>query len=133
MVRVVPLSSVSERGRMEGTKFDVEALRRGHESHDADLLASLYADDAESMTVDASNPPSSPRTLRGKDSIAALWRDVMSRGMTHEIQRVVLGADSLAYQVACRYADGTRVLASSVCELTGGKIARETVVQAWDT
>lgn len=118
---------------MEGIKFDVEALRRGHESHDADLLASLYAEDAESMTVDASNPPSSPRTLRGKDSIAALWQDVMSRGMTHEIQRVVLGPDSLAYQVACRYADGTRVLASSVCELAGGKIARETVVQAWDS
>jgi hypothetical protein len=118
---------------MEGNAFDVEALRRGHESHDADLLTSLYADDAESITIDASNPPSSPRTLRGKESIAALWRDVMSRGMTHEIQRVVLGPDSLAYQVACRYADGTRVLASSVCELTGGKIARETVVQAWDS
>lgn len=117
---------------MEGTNFDVEALRRGHESHDADLLASLYADHAESMTVDASNPPSSPRTLRGKESIAALWRDVMSRGMTHEIQHVVLGTNSLAYQVACRYADGTRVLASSVCELDDGKIARETVVQAWD-
>ena len=117
---------------MEGEAFDVEALRRGHEGHDADLLASLYADNAESMTIDASNPPSSPRTLRGKESIAALWRDVMSRGMTHEIQRVVLGANSLAYQVACRYSDGTRVLASSVCELADGKIARETVVQAWD-
>jgi hypothetical protein len=133
MDRVVPLPSVTERGAMEGNTFDVEALRRGHEGHDADLLTSLYADDAESMTIDASNPPSSPRTLRGKESIAALWRDVMSRGMTHEIQRVVLGPDSLAYQVACRYADGTRVLASSVCELTGGKIARETVVQAWDS
>lgn len=133
MDRVVPLPSVTERGAMEGNTFDVEALRRGHESHDADLLTSLYADDAESMTIDASNPPSSPRTLRGKESIAALWRDVMSRGMTHEIQRVVLGPDSFAYQVACRYADGTRVLASSVCELTGGKISRETVVQAWDS
>jgi hypothetical protein len=118
---------------MKGPTFDVEALRRGHEGHDADLLASLYAEDAESMTVDATNPPSSPRTLRGKESIAGLWRDVMSRGMTHEIQRVVLGADSLAYQVACRYADGTRVLSSSICELTGGKISRETVVQAWDS
>jgi ketosteroid isomerase-like protein len=118
---------------MEGETFDVEALRRGHERHDADLLASLYAEDAESMTVDAANPPSSPRTLRGKESIAGLWRDIMSRGMTHEIQRVVLGADSLAYQVACRYADGTRVLSSSICELTGGKISRETVVQAWDS
>jgi hypothetical protein len=117
---------------MEGQAFDVEALRRGHESHDADLLTSLYADDAESMTVDASNLRA-PRTLRGKESIAALWRDVMSRGMTHEIQRVVLGSDSLAYQVACRYADGTRVLASSVCKLAGGKISRETVVQAWDS
>jgi hypothetical protein len=119
--------------RLVGEPFDVEALRRGHESHDAELLTSLYADDAESVTVDASNPPSSPRTLRGKDAIRALWEDVMSRGMTHQVQRVVVGADSLAYQVACRYADGTRVLASSVCELLDGKIARETVVQAWDS
>jgi hypothetical protein len=117
---------------MTTTAIDVDAIRRAHADHDAELLTSLYADTAESITVDANNPPSRPRVLRGREEIARHWEDVMSRGMTHEVQRVVRGDDSLAYQVACRYDDGTRVLATGVCELEGGKIARETIVQAWD-
>jgi hypothetical protein len=116
------------------TKFDVEALRTGQEGHDAAVMTSLYADDAESRTVDTSNPPSRPRVLRGKEDIGAYWKDVMDRGMKHEIEKVVVGDDEVAYQVACRYDDGTRVLASVVCDIAGdGKIARETVVQAWDS
>ena len=115
------------------TKFDVEALRAGQEGHDADLMTRLYAEDAESTTVDASNPPSRPRIARGKEEIGALWKDIMSRGMTHEIEKVVTGEDSIAYQVACRYDDGTRVLALVLCDIEDGKIARETVVQAWDS
>ena len=116
------------------TKFDVEALRSGPEGHDADGMTDLYADDAESTTVDASNPPSRPRVLRGKEEIAAYWRDVMDRGMMHKIEKLVVGDDSVAYQVACQYDDGTKVLASVVCDVADdGKIARETVVQAWDS
>jgi ketosteroid isomerase-like protein len=114
------------------TKIDVEALRRAHEQHDAELLTSLYADDAESITVDTNNPPSKPRIIRGREDIGRYWDDVMGRGMTHEVKEVVREGDALAYQVACRYDDGTRVLTSALCQLTGGKIARETVVQAWD-
>jgi hypothetical protein len=115
------------------TKFDVEALRAGQEGHDADAMMSLYSDRAESVTVDANNPPSRPRVLRGKDEIGAHWKDVMGRGMTHKIEKVVIGEDSVAYQVACRYDDGTRVLASVLCDVEDGKIARETVLQAWDS
>jgi hypothetical protein len=57
----------------------------------------------------------------------------MSRGMTHKVQGVVEGENQVAYQVACEYEDGTRVLASGICELTDGKITRETIVQAWDS
>jgi hypothetical protein len=56
------------------TKFDVEALRRGQEGHDAQSMKELYADDAESRTVDTNNPPSSPRVLRGKGRSAATGR-----------------------------------------------------------
>lgn len=115
------------------TKLDVDALRRAHEEHDPELLASLYADGAESITVDVNNPPSRPRTVRGKDEIGAFWEDIMSRGMTHKVQGVVEGENQVAYQVACQYDDGTRVLASGICELADGKITRETVVQAWDS
>jgi hypothetical protein len=115
------------------TKFDVEALRRGQEGHDAQSMKELYADDAESRTVDTNNPPSSPRVLRGKEEIGGYWQDVMGRGMKHELEKVVVGDDSIAYQVACRYDDGTKVLAAVVCDISEeGKIARETVVQAWD-
>jgi SnoaL-like protein len=113
-------------------KIDLDTIRRAHADHDAELLTSLYADDAESVTVDANNPPSSPKVLRGKDKIGDLWNDVMSRDMEHDVQYVVEGSDSVAYQVACRYPDGTRVLSSGVLELENGKIARETIVQAWD-
>lgn len=57
----------------------------------------------------------------------------MRRGMTRKVEEVVEGENHLAYQVACQYDDGTRVLASGICELTDGKITRETVVQAWDS
>lgn len=113
--------------------FDAAAIRRGQEDHDAETLASVYADDAEVRIVDASNPPSRPRTLRGKEEISSYWNDVMSRNMKHTVERLVADDDSAAYQVACEYDDGTRVLAASVAELEGGKISRETVVQAWDT
>jgi hypothetical protein len=116
------------------TKFDVEALRAGQDGHDAEVMTSLYAEGAESTTVDTSNPPSRPRILRGKNEIGAYWTDVMGRGMTHKIDKIVVGEDSVAYQVSCRYDDGTQVLASVLCDIDGdGKIANETVVQAWDS
>jgi len=34
---------------------------------------------------------------------------------------------------ACQYDDGTRVLASAICELTDGKITHEIVVRASDS
>jgi hypothetical protein len=75
---------------MEDTKFDVEALRRGHEGHDADLVASLYADDAESMTVDGRNPPSSPRTLRGNNRPMDWWRREMVAGLAASVGSALL-------------------------------------------
>ena len=109
-----------------------EAIRKGQEEHETDALLSAYADDAEITIVDTNNPPSRPRKLRGKEEIAAYWRDVLSRGMTHKVESVVEAGDRAAYQVACEYPDGNRVLWSSVAEVRGDRIASETVVQAWD-
>jgi hypothetical protein len=52
------------------TGFDVETLRRGVERRDADALNSLYANDAECIVIDRTNPPGRPRELRGKEAIA---------------------------------------------------------------
>ncbi len=112
--------------------LDTEALRRAHEGHDWELLASLYAEDAESLTVDRNNPPSRPRTIRGQAQIREFWQEVMSRDKSDTVQNLVAGEDVIAFQVACLYPDGTRVLAAHTLELAGGKIARESLVQAWD-
>jgi hypothetical protein len=41
-------------------------------------------------------------------------------------------ASKLAFSQACAYPDGMKVLCLALCELKAGKIARQTVVQAWD-
>jgi ketosteroid isomerase-like protein len=70
------------------TKHDIDAVRKGQEEHDIESLMSTYGDDAEVSVVDANNPPSRPRTLRGKDEIAAFWNDIMGRGLTHKVKRL---------------------------------------------
>jgi hypothetical protein len=114
------------------TKLDIDALRKGQEDHDIESLLSTYADDAEVSVVDANNPPSRPRTLRGRDEVAAFWNDIMGRGLTHKVERLFVADDQAACRMVCRYPDGTGVLCSSTCDLEGGKIAREVIVQAWD-
>lgn len=115
------------------TSLDLEAIRKGQEEHDLESLLSTYADDAEVSVVDANNPPSRPKTLRGKDEISAFWSDIMGRGLTHKVESLFAADDRAACRVACEYPDGTRVLCTSICDLENGKIAHEVVLQAWDT
>src|SRR5829696_9919228 len=56
--------------------LDFEALRQAIENLDADLLLSLYADDAEMRTINRYTTPSSPKVLKGKEQIAEYLRDV---------------------------------------------------------
>ena len=111
--------------------LDFETLRRAREQRDADLLLSLYADDAEVRVVDRSTPPSSPKVLRGEEA-SEYWRDVCGRDMTHRIENEVIGAERVAFNEACKYPDGTKVLAAETLDVRDGKIVRETIVQAWD-
>ena len=113
--------------------FDLEALRQGIEGRDAEAMLSLYADDAELVEVDRTNPPKAPRVFRGKDSIAEHLRDVCGRDMSHRVERPVVADDRIAFTEACRYADGTGVLCMTTADLdAGGKIARQVAVTAWD-
>lgn len=113
-------------------RFEMELFRRAFEQRDAELLISLYADDAEFRIVNCDAPPSSPHELRGKEEIADYWRDVFGRQMTHLLEQEVVGNDRLAVNVACKYPDGTRVLATMMFDLHEGKIVRQVDVQAWD-
>ncbi len=112
--------------------FDFEILRRAIEGRDADTLVGLYAEDAEVLTINRNTTPSSPQVLRGKEQIAEYLRDVCSREMTHRVENEVLGENRIAFQEACEYPDGIRVLGAETLEVRDGKIVRQVNVEAWD-
>jgi len=110
----------------------VAALKRAVEGRDAEALAGMYAEDALLLVIDRDNPPSSPRRLTGRAAIASYFSDVCGRDMTHMIENGVASGNRLAFTQSCTYADGTKVFCSAMLDLKSGKIARQTVVQAWD-
>lgn len=115
------------------TAATLETIRRATEGHDAEALAGLYADEATVTIIDRSRPPSRPEVLRGRAAIADHLRRAAAQEMTHEVRDEVGDGRRLAYAVACRYPDGTRVHCVSVAALDAeGRIERETLVQAWD-
>ena len=113
-------------------RLDFERLRRGIEQLDADLLLSLYAEDAEMFIVNRYTTPSSPRVLRGKDEITEHLRDVCGRAMTHRVENEVVGEGRVAFNEACEYEDGTRVLAATTLEVRDGEIVWQVNVETWD-
>ena len=110
----------------------VAGLKRAIEGRKAPALAAFYADDAVVRVIDRDNPPSKPRDLEGKSAISAYFEDVCGRDMTHKVESCVSVGNRLAFTQCCAYPDGTKVFCSAMVELKGGKIARQTVVQAWD-
>jgi hypothetical protein len=70
--------------------------------------------------------------LRGKGEIAEYLRDVFGREMSHSIENEAVGEDRVAFNVACEYPDGTRVLAAQNLDVRDAKIVRQVVVVAWD-
>lgn len=112
--------------------LDFEAMRRAIEESDYDALVALYADDAELRTVNRNSTPSSPQVLRGKEEISELLRDVCGRAMTHHVEDEVVGEDRVAFNEACEYPDGLKVLTATTLELRDGKIVRQTNIEAWD-
>ena len=112
--------------------FDFPRLKRALETRDAELLVGLYAEDAEMTIVDRDRPPSAPLHLSGRDAIAAFWRDVCAREMTHAVTHEVLGEGRVALLEACAYPDGSHVLSAMTLDLHEGRIVRHLTVQAWD-
>ncbi|QIN83142.1 nuclear transport factor 2 family protein [Rubrobacter tropicus] len=112
--------------------LDFEEMRRAIEGLDAEALVALYADDAEMRTVNRYSTPSSPKVLRGKAEISEHLRDVCGRAMTHRVENEVVGEDRVAFNEACEYPDGTKVLCAATLEVRGGKVVKQTNVEAWD-
>ena len=107
-------------------------IKRAIEARDGEALASFYGDDAVVQIIDRNNTPSRPRELRGTSEIAAYWNDICGREMTHNVSVTVAEGDHLAFSENCAYPDGTKVFCAALVDLKDGKIARQTVVQAWD-
>jgi hypothetical protein len=114
------------------TGLDFEALRRGIEGSDAEALIGLYADDAEMITINKNSTPSSPQVLNGKDEISGFLRDVCGREMSHRVENEVVGKSRIAFNEACEYPGGLKVLAATTLEVRDGKISRQVNVEAWD-
>jgi ketosteroid isomerase-like protein len=111
---------------------DGAAIKNAIEARDGKMLSSFYSDDAVVRVIDRNNPPSKPREIRGRAAISTFWDDICSRAMTHKVDTTIAEGDSLAFTQACAYPDGTKVFCAAMLELKGGRIARQTVVQAWD-
>lgn len=111
---------------------DGAAIKKAMEGRDGKLLASFYADDALLRVIDRNNPPSRPREIRGKTAIATFWDDICGRMMTHEVDSTIAEGDQIAFTEACTYPDGAKVFCAAVVKLKEGRIAQQTVVQAWD-
>jgi ketosteroid isomerase-like protein len=108
-------------------------LKRAIEGRDAKALAALYADDAVLRIIDQDNPPSRPRELKGRQAIAAYYDDVCGRAMSHRIDRAVSDDEAVCFSQTCTYPDGAKVACMATLEIQGGKIVRQTAVQAWDS
>jgi hypothetical protein len=113
-------------------EFDLARFRDAIEKSEADTQAAMYADDAVVTIADRINQPGAPRVLHGRDEVAEWLADVCGRDMSHHIEHAVADGRGAAFTEACRYPDGTNVLCATVMELQDGRIARQTVVQAWD-
>ena len=84
------------------------------------------------LTVNRNATPSSPEVLRGKEQIAEFLADVCDREMTHRVENEVVGRDRIAFNEACEYPDGLRVLAATTLEVRDGQIIGQVNVEAWD-
>lgn len=130
--RSAPKSRSKSTSRAKPKSVTVAALKRAVEGRDARALAEMYADNAVMLVIDHDNPPSNPRRLTGKAAIAGYFGDVCGRDMTHMIENGIAAGNRLAFTQSCTYPDGTKVFCSAMLDLKSGKIAQQTIVQAWD-
>ena len=112
--------------------FDAAGLVTAIEGRDAIGVTSLYADDATISIVDRDHPPAAPQVLSGRTEIAAYFTEICGRNIDHTVSQLVADAHGVAFEQHCRYPEGNAVVCVAVATLVDGRIARQTVAQAWD-
>jgi hypothetical protein len=112
---------------------DFEVIRRAIENLDAELLESLYAEDAEASFVGLGAPPSFPYEQGGKQEIVETHRKVFEEDVKQHIENEVIGKGRLAFTIPAVYPDGKREFCAVFLDLSEvGKIIRQTIVQVRD-
>jgi ketosteroid isomerase-like protein len=112
--------------------INLDAVRQAIETRDGAALQGFYANDAVLLIIDQLNPPTQPREIKGHAAVAEYFADVCERAMTHTVENGIETNDRMAFTQACRYPDGKGVFCSTTMQLSGGKIVRQVMVQAWD-
>jgi hypothetical protein len=112
-----------------GEGLDFDALRRGIERCDPDLVLGVEAEDAKLSIVNPGVPQASPFELRGKAEIAKHLRAVFGQGASHRVERE---EDGMRFREVCEYPDGSRIVVETTLEMRGGKIFRQVDVVARD-
>ena len=117
---------------MQTDPVTAPGLRSAIEGRDARKLTEFYNADAVLQIIDADNPPSRPRELRGREAIAAYFDDVCGRAMSHRVQASVAEGNRIAFTEACTYPGGERVACQAMLDLDRGRIARQVMLVVWD-
>ncbi len=115
------------------SSLDFEAIRRAVEDLDAEVLASVYAEDAQASFVGTGAPPSSPYEQAGKQEIMETHRRVFEENPRQRVENEVIGKSRVAFTVPAVYPDGKHELCPVFLDLKeDGKVMRQTIVQARD-
>jgi|1186.fasta_scaffold1263675_2 hypothetical protein len=115
------------------SSLDLEVLRCAIENLDAELLASLYAEDARAYFIGPGAPPSSPYAQSGKQQIVETHRRVFEEDIIQRVENEVIGKDRVAFTVPAQYPDGKHELCAVFLDLNeDGKITQQTIVQVQD-
>lgn len=109
------------------SSLDFEAIRRAVEDLDAEVLASVYAEDAQASFVGTS----SPYEQAGKQEIMETHRRVFEENPRQRVENEVIRKSRVAFTVPVVYTDGKHELCAVFLDLNDdGKVIRQTIVQA---
>jgi hypothetical protein len=112
--------------------FDVVTFKRSYEDWDVEALLSLYADEFELIQIDRDNPPSAPRTRRGREVLRGMLEHCAAAGVVATVENTVADERRAAATITCAFPGGRRVLANAILELEDGRIVRELDVLSGD-
>ena len=122
---------MTEQKTASGLEF--KAIRRAIEDLDADILADLYAEDAEACFVGLGAPPSLPYEQSGKQQILETHRRVFGQNPSQRVENEAIGRNRVAFTIPAVYPNGEHELCAVFLDLDeDGRISRQTIVQVRD-